>query len=286
MLNPLSKKVSFPWKFFLLLNLMLIIGKCTLFAQDLLMTEGARSAGMGRCSVALTGFWNINDNQAGMALVKNFSVGANYEERFGMNPLSTKSLAVLYPSRLGVLGAGMDYFGYSQYHEMKFGLAYARIITKHLRAGVKLDFFQSAFGDHYRSDNSETFELGLQYDISKNLTFGGCVFNPVEKSGSSEVYFKLPFIYRIGIAYRFSNDLLVTAEVEKNSDYSFFLVRAGVEYAVRNRYFFRAGLGTGPEIFTTGCGYKLKGFSFDLAAAVHETLGISPQVSLIYSFGS
>lgn len=276
--NPPGKYLLFAW--------LLLFACNSLFAQNLLLPEGARNAGMGQCSAALTGFWNINGNQAGMALVKKFSTGINYEERFGMSQLSTKTIALVFPSHLGVLGVGMDYFGYSLYHEMKFGLAYAKAITPHLRAGLKLDFFQTAFGDHYGSDNNVTFELGIQYDISKNLTLGGSVFNPIPKSGSSEIYFKLPMIYRIGAAYRFSKNLLVTAEVDKNSDLSFYEVRAGVEYAVKNRYFFRTGLGTRQEIFTTGFGYKLKGLSFDLAAIVHQALGISTQVSLIYSFGS
>ena len=275
-----------PGKYFCFVLLMLFTGTCSVSAQDLLSVEGARNAGMGACSVALSGFWNINSNQAGMARVQNFSAGINYEEHFGMSQLSTKSIALIYPSEFGVIGASMDYFGYSLYHETKFGLAYAKIITPHLRAGLKLDFFQTAFGDHYGGDNIVTFEFGAQYDISKNLTFGADVFNPIPKSGSSEVYFKLPSIYRIGLAYRFSKNLLVTTEVDKNSDLLFYEVRAGVEYVVQNRYFFRVGLGSQLEIFTAGFGYKLKGFSLDFAAVVHQTLGVSPQVSLIYSFGS
>ena len=285
MLFPFFKKASLTLKCFLFLAIA-FAGNRSLFAQDLLMPVGAGSAGMGHCSVALSGFWNINNNQAGMALVKDFSVGINYEERFGMSSLSTKSIAVLYPTNWGVLGASMDYFGYSLYHEAKFGLAYARIIGSHLRTGLKLDYFQTAFGDHYGSDNDLTFEFGIQYDALKNLTLGGYVFNPVPNSNSEEVYYKLPFVYRFGLAYRFSKDLLVTVEVEKNSELSFFQFRTGVEYVVKNQFFFRTGLGTRQEIFTTGFGYKMKGLSFDIAATVHETLGISPQVSLIYSFGS
>jgi opacity protein-like surface antigen len=275
-----------PGKYFYFVLLLLLTGTCSVSAQDLLSVEGARNAGMGRCSVALSGFWNINANQAGIALVKDFSAGINYGERFGMSQLSTKSLAFLYPSRYGVIGASMDYFGYSLYHETKFGLAYAKIITPHLRAGLKLDFFQTAFGDHYGSNNMVTFEIGAQYDLSKNLTFGVSVFNPMPKPESSEIYFKFPLIYKIGLAYRFSKKLLVTTEVEKNSDLSFYEVRAGVEYTIQKCCFFRVGLGTKQEIFSTGLGYRLKGLSFDLAAVVHQTLGISPQVSLIYSFGS
>lgn len=285
MLFPFFKKKALG-KYSLFVLLLLITSKFPLFGQDLLSVKGARYAGMGACSVALSGFWNINSNQAGMALVRKFSAGINYEERFGMSQLSTKSIALLYPARFGVVGASVDYFGYSLYHEIKFGLAYAKVITPHLRAGLKLDFFQTAFGDHYGGNNLLTFELGAQYDLSKDLTFGVDIFNPIPKSGSSEVYFKLPLIYRFGLAYRFSKNLLVTAEVDKNSGLLFYEVRAGVEYAVQNRYFFRVGLGSQQEIFTIGFGYKWKGLSFDLAAVVHQVLGISPQVSLIYPFGS
>jgi len=285
MLFPFFEKKAFG-KYSLFVLLLLITSKCPLPGQDLLSVKGARYAGMGGCSVALSGFWNINSNQAGMARVRKFSAGINYEDRFGMSQLSTKSIAVLYPARFGVMGASLDYFGYSLYHETKFGLAYAKAITPHLRAGLKLDFFQTAFGDHYSGNNLLTFELGFQYDLSKNFAFGADIFNPIPKSGPSEVYFNLPLIYRFGLVYLFSKNLLVTAEVDKNSDLPFYEVRAGVEYAVRNRYFFRVGLGSQQEIFTTGFGYKWKRLSFDLAAVVHQALGISPQISLIYSFGS
>ncbi|MBE0649596.1 MAG: hypothetical protein IH595_02030 [Bacteroidales bacterium] len=279
------KNVPLRGKYSFLVIFILLKSSYILVAQDLLLPKGARSAGMGQCSVALTGFWNINDNQAGMALVKDFSAGINYQERFGMGPLSTKSIAVLYPSHLGVLGASIDYFGYSLYHEAKFGLAYARFLSPNLRAGVKLDYFQTGYGDHYGSDNNLTFELGFQYDISRNLTLGGSVFDPVPKSNFRDVTFKLPFVYQIGVAYRFSKSLLATVEIERNSELSDFELKAGMEYSIENKYFFRTGLGTMQEIFTIGFGYKLKDLWVDIAAVVHQTLGISPQVSLIYSFG-
>jgi hypothetical protein len=270
----------------ILLLVVLLTGPQMVSAQDLLLSKGTRSAGMGQCAVALTGFWNINDNQAGMADVKDFSAGINYEERFGMRELSTKSVALLYPVRWGVLGAGMDYFGYSLYHEMKFGLAFARSFGSRFRAGIKLDYFQTGFGDHYGKANNLTFEFGFQYDLSKNLTLGGFAFNPIPTPGTGAVYFKLPVVYQAGLSYRFSRSLLVTVESEKNARNPNFELRAGLEYSLKNKYFFRTGLGTGREFLSAGFGYRLKGFSLDMAAAAHQALGVSPQVSLIYTLGS
>lgn len=285
MFFPFLKNATLSGRLIQLIVPFLLLGHFTVKAGGLLIPTGAREAGMGRCSVALTGFWGIRNNQAGMALIKDFSVGINYESRFGMDQLSTKSLAALYPSRWGVVGMSMDYFGYSLYHEIRLGLAYARIFGSYLRVGVQLDYFHTAFGNNYGRSNNLTFELGLQSDLTDALTLGAYVFNPVPKKESAYAPIVFPMVFRLGIAYHFSKNLLITFETEKNSNFHYWLFRGGMEYVFREQFFFRAGLGTQQEIFSIGFGYKLKGLSFDLAATLHEALGVSPQVSLIYSFG-
>jgi len=88
------------------------------------MVTGAREAGMGRSSVALTGFWGIQNNQAGIALMDRFGAGIYYEAQFGLTELSTKSAAFMAPVKFGVLGLTFNHFGYSAYNDMKIGLVY------------------------------------------------------------------------------------------------------------------------------------------------------------------
>ena len=245
---------------------------------------GARQAGMGRSSVALTDFWNIQNNQAGISLIERATVGIYYENSFNLSQLSTKSIAAVVPTKFGVFGATFNYFGYSQYNEMKAGLVYARSFGQYFRIGLQLDYLQTTIGDNYGSAGNVTFELGVQSDVTENLTIGAWVFNPVQVKLSSNTSQKYPAIFRFGVGWHILENFIATAEVEKNSQFDPILFRGGLEYGLDEKFFFRAGFSTRQEIFSMGFGLKLKGFKFDISAVMNQSLGFSEQVSLIYQF--
>ena len=163
------------------------------------ITTGARSAGMGRCSVALSDIWSIQNNQAGMALINNISVGLNYGNRFLIKQTGTNNLAVLIPTKYGVAGVSLNYYGYNLYNETKLGIAYARSFGKYLRIGVQLDYLQFALGDNYGKKQGVTFETGVQSDITENVTLGIWVYNPVMIKLADYADERIPAIYRIGM---------------------------------------------------------------------------------------
>ncbi len=72
-----------------------ILVNITVYAGGDSPVIGSRQAGMGRSSVALTDFWNLQNNQAGIALMDKFGAGIYYETQFSLNKLSTKSAAFL-----------------------------------------------------------------------------------------------------------------------------------------------------------------------------------------------
>lgn len=245
---------------------------------------GARQAGMGRSSVALTDFWSIQNNQAGVSLIDKVSVGIYYESSFNISQLSTKSIAAAIPSKFGVFGFTFNYFGYSQYNEMKAGLVYARSFGQYFRLGMQLDYLQTTIGEGYGSAGNVTFEVGVQSDISEKLTLGAWVFNPVQVKLSGNTKQEYPAIIRFGVGWDISENFIATAEVEKNSQFDPILFRGGLEYGLNEKFFFRAGFSTQQEIFTMGFGLALKKFKFDISAGMNQYLGFSEQVSLIYSF--
>lgn len=245
---------------------------------------GARSAGMGRVSVAMTGFWGIQNNQAGIALIENYSVGVHYESRFGLNELSTKSAAIIAPLNFGVLGLSFNHFGYSNYNEMKIGLAYARSFSKYFRIGIQLDYLSTNIGDNYGQKNNVSFEIGVQSDINENITIGAYSFNPIMVKLSDYNQEKIASVFRLGMAYKFDKWLIASFEAEKSSNINPILLRMGIEYNLKSKFFFRAGIASRYEIFTFGFGMKFKYFNFDLAATMHESLGFSPQSSIIFTF--
>lgn len=245
---------------------------------------GSRQAGMGRSSVALTDFWNIQNNQAGISLIDKVSVGAYYESNLNLSQLGTKSIAALTPSKYGVFGLTFNYFGYSQYNEMKAGLVYARSFGQYFRLGVQLDYLQTSIGDNYGTAGNVTFELGIQSDVTENLTIGAWVFNPFQVKLTGSTNQEYPAILRLGAGWHIQENFVATAEVEKNSQFDPVLLRGGLEYVLDEKFFLRAGFSTTQEIFSMGFGLNIKKIRFDISAVMNQSLGFSEQVSLIFHF--
>jgi len=245
---------------------------------------GARQAGMGRASAALTDFWNIQNNQAGIALIDKISCGIFYENRFLINELSMKSAAVVVPTKIGVLGATFNYFGYSMCNDIKVGLVYARSFGPYFRVGVQLDYLKTTLGESYGSKSNITFELGIQSDVTENITIGAFVYNPVRVKLAEYDNEKLPAIFRFGISWKITKSLLTTLEAEKNTAINPIILRGGIEYSIKNKFFIRAGFSTMQEIFSMGFGMKIRFIRFDISAVMHQSLGFSPQSNLVFQF--
>ena len=263
--------------------ILLLFSEITIASGDI-FPLGARSAGMGRVSVAMTGFWGIQNNPAGIALTDKYSVGINYESRFGLNELSTKNVAIIVPLNFGVIGLSFNHFGYSVYSEIKLGLVYSRSFSKYFRIGVQLDYLSTSIGNNYGTKNNVTFEIGIQSDITENITLGAYAFNPIMVKLADYNQEKLASVFRFGVAYKFDTRLIVSLEAEKSSNINPILLRMGLEYNLNSKFFFRGGIASRYEIFTFGFGMKFNHFSFDLAATMHQSLGFSPQSSIIFTF--
>lgn len=245
---------------------------------------GARQAGMGRTSVAITDLWNIQNNQAGIALLDKISVGIYYESRFLVNELSMKSVAVAVPSKIGVLGLSFNHFGYSLYNDMKIGLTYARSFGQYFRIGIQLDYLQTTVGENYGTKSNITFELGIQSDVTESLTIGAYVYNPIQVKLADYNNEKIPAIFRLGVGWKISKNFFATIEAEKNTVINPIILRGGLEYSIKEKFFLRAGFSTMQEIFSMGFGINIKFLRFDISAVMHQSLGFSPQSSLIFQF--
>ncbi|MBN2614977.1 MAG: hypothetical protein JXR71_04725 [Bacteroidales bacterium] len=245
---------------------------------------GARIAGMNNTSVALPDFWNLHNNPAGIACLSVPAIGINYASRFSLKELSTKSLAMVYPVQKSVLGVTVDYFGYALYHEVKAGLVYSRKLGKRLSVGTQLDYLSVAFGEGYANRHRFTFGLGVQYAVTDELRLGASVYNPVGIRYDTLQSLVIPAVFRAGLAYSFSDQLLTTAELEKSSLLGYWNVRAGVEFRPNERFAFRAGTGFYREVFSFGMGYAWKNLKFDIASTVHQQLGLTSQFSILYTF--
>ena len=255
------------------------------FAFDLLNPTGGRAAGMGRSSVALSDFWAIQNNPAGIANLSTMQVGVFYENRFLMKELGYKSAAWAMPINWGVIGVSASQFGYSDYNENKIGITYSREFSPKLRLGMQLDYLLLNYADVYSNRQTFTFELGLQSQITEKVCVGAYVFNPARVDINTSDDYNMPIVMRIGACYSITKDFIGQFEIENNTDYGFSL-RLGTEYRLIDNLNLRAGVQTNPGIFTFGLGYEVSFLTIDLSAQMHEIYGSSLQAGLIFKINS
>lgn len=263
----------------LIIVILLIPG--SIYAKYDNFPSGGRSAGLGRASVTLSGFEAIYNNQAGLVTCKRISAGFYYENHFLLNELSIKSGALIIPTLSGVFGLIISRFGFELYNESKICLAYAKSLGKNFSAGIQLDYIRAFIAENYGSKSIITFEAGFRAQLNKDLIIAAHINNPTAAKLSSYNDERIPAIFRVGTSYAFSKKVLAYLEIEKNINYS-PNIKAGFEYQIIEKTFLRAGIGTKPFIYSFGFGLNYKKIRIDIASSVHNILGYSPQLSLIY----
>ncbi len=246
--------------------------------------SGGRASGMGSATVAMSDFWSVHNNQAGMAFCKEAAAGIYYENHFMVRELGCQSGAITIPCRYGVFGVNIGYSGDALYNTMNTGLAYALTFGSRFAAGIQLDFLRTHLSENYGNRSMATFEAGILTKITEDLTFGAHVFNPVRTKLEEYNDGRVPSVMNAGLCYTFSDILCITAEAYKNSDLPMEFL-SGAEYKFFKNGIIRAGMATNPFRYSFGFGLVLNKLSLDISSTIHETLGYSPQCSLYYTFG-
>lgn len=244
---------------------------------------GAAQAGTGGVSVFTTGIWSTHNNPAGLAKLINPLTGLYIENRFLIKELFFNVGSFALPVKNGGFGIAISHMRLGQYTNTFAGLAYGRQFGESFSAGVRFDCYRVSFGKEYEAGTAVSFDAGIQWEISENVTFACNVFNPtrVKLIGLSDE--QMPSIIRAGFSYKPIPELLLLTEIEKSSS-SVIVFACGMEYAFEDKIFVRAGLGLNSSKFSFGFGYVFSQFSIDVAASWHQTLGFTPQVSLAYTF--
>lgn len=270
----------------LLLLVILILSTSSLFAYDIIHPIGGRAAAMGGSSVASQGLWAMQNNPAGMANLDKISFGLYYENRWFLPETAYKCGAFALPTKFGTLGVSFNQFGSWKYNENKIGLAYAKDFGRYLQIGLQLDYLLLKIGNEYGKFSAFTFELGIQSHVTDKLTLGTYIFNPVnfrfEQTLNHE---KLPIVFRFGMAYQFTKDFVGQCEIEKDTGREGVSLRGGLEYEAIRNLFIRAGVQTNPGILSFGIGYGIRFAQINVAAQLHNELGASVQIGMIFSIG-
>lgn len=243
---------------------------------------GAKAVGMAGACIGLRDEWAVLNNQAGFARLNNLATGFYYENLFMMKETGYRAGVFILPTRSGNFGLGITHFGFREYNESQIGVAYAKMFGPKFSVGLKLNYYHRGFGENYNSVNYLTFEVGIQADLTDQLSIGAHVYNPAGFFFEKEKKELIPSLFRLGLSFSLTKQVLLSIQADKDLFHP-VNIRLGTEIRIADQFFIRAGTTTNPFTNAFGAGIALKKLRMDISGSVHYILGYSIQVSLQYS---
>ena len=242
------------------------------------ITAGAGEAGTGYTCVMKSGFWSSFQNQASLADNKSFAFGINYENRFNISELATRSAGVVMPAGKASLGVLYSHFGYADFARQMAGVSCGMSLSEKMAAGVQIDYFSERTEGEYDDTQAITFEAGILMSPSENIRLGIHFFNPLPNSLRKKY---LPSSVRAGAGIYLNRTLFAGTEVEMSSGNKLIL-RNGFEYEAAKKFWLRGGFCTENTSFSFGLGYLASIVQIDIGFVTHENLGVTSSASLIF----
>ncbi len=252
-------------------------------AQSYLPTSDARSIALGGSKQLIGDAYGVFNNAATLAWIEKPTFVLSSSNRFLLKELAGAGAGFAMPTKYGVFGINVNYFGFNNFNRKFAGLSYTQKMTDNIALSVKADYLQTSIAE-YGNHNSLTADVGVCIKVIKELSFGMNVFNPFMVSGGYYADEKIPTEFSLGMNYQLSDRVLLIAEESKelNSPSRF---HGGIEYKPGNKIFVRGGISTQPFEYAFGAGFILKSFTVDIASVYHAQLGYSPALSLKYALG-
>lgn len=243
-----------------------------------MLSAGAAEAGMNYSCIMKSGFWSSFHNQALLPLSTTASLGLNYQNRFNISELGTRSAGLIVPAGKACFGAIYNHFGYKDLVRHSAGLACGLKLSEKISAGVQADFFSENTSGEYNERRSLTFEAGLIIMPSEKIRIGMHLFNPVPNSLRKSY---LQSSVRAGAGIYLSRTLFACAEAEMVTGNNMKL-KTGFEYEPGKNVRVRGGYSSENNSFSFGIGYLLKSAQIDLGFTTHDRLGVTSSASIIF----
>lgn len=252
--------------------------------QSLRYPLAAPYSTLSSCSAQQNDVFSFTGNQAALAKTVQPCAGIYAERRFMLADINAYSLAVAIPTKMGNLGMQVNYSGFKNFTENKFGFAYARSLGSKLDIGVQFNYYGYRIPG-YGNASAIYAEAGALFHVSNKLNAGIHLYNPVGTKLGKDGSERLAYAYKFGLGYDASESFFVSGEIIKEEDRP-VNVMAGVQYQFAKRFFARAGFLSESTTAFAGAGVSWKNVRVDVSGSYHPQLGVSPGVLLITNFGN
>ncbi len=242
------------------------------YAQD--FASGARARSLGSGCTADTSSWSLFNNPAGIASLKQAVILITDEKIYGIQEIKSFSAGGIFPVKKQVLiGVSVSYQGYKWFNDQQIGIHAAHKKGPYSLA-ISFLLWQRIAGETFR----ETYpmcNIGGTMAINKQLQIGLHINNV---SNTQNAVQTLPLRIKGGILYKVSNDVLLYADIIKQSNSNVF-VCSGLEYRMHKNFYLRTGLQLKPMRLHGGAGFSNKRLSIDYSFSWQQPVGSKHQLS-------
>jgi len=253
--------------------------KCASGSDPYIIPAGAQEAGMSYSCIMKQGFWSSFQNQALLAANGTLRFGFNYENRFNITELGTRTAGAIIPAGRTVFGILYSNFGYRDFHRHTANISCGMNLSQKLSAGIQIDNFLEIAPGEYSNLHILTFEAGIIFVPSEKTKIGIHIFNPLP--GSLRKCY-LPSSIRAGAGLFLNEMLFASAELEAVTGRD-LVIRTGFEYRLGKIFSLRGGFSSENSSFSMGMGFEFRSITIDLGFRTHERLGISSSFSMIFN---
>jgi hypothetical protein len=261
---------------FLLIVLLCLISNFCFAQQDSFTRISARAAGLGYANATLKDGFGAFHNPASLAFVRTTELNLSFENRFGLDELSTLSAAGMVAGKWGTSALALSRFGGELFNIQRAGFSFSNEFGL-ASLGLRFNYDQFNIQDFGRM-GVFSIDFGGMATLTSQLHFGAYIrnLNQASFSGFSEEY--LPTILNLGLAYQPTTGVMLLTEIEKDIDFPANL-KAGVEYVIRDILIARGGYQSRPAAPHFGIGLIQPAWQLDYALQRHLYLGYIHQFS-------
>jgi hypothetical protein len=238
---------------------------------------GARTMGIGNSSACLHDPWSLTSNIAGITEIDGTTASVSYNAYPSFKPFNRQSAVVLTPLNVGVVGLGVYKFGDATYNEQIVSGGYANQFGL-ASLGIKINYIQYS-AENFGSRGVLTVSLGGIARITPKFFVGSYITNVNQPHLDDETGETIPTRMYLGIAFKPTEKVYLTAEIEKDLDV-LSVFKGGFEYRFNKRFLARTGFNVHPDAGFFGLGFTPKKLQVDYAVQYQLQTGINHQLSL------
>lgn len=227
--------------------------------------------------------YNGFSNPANVGFISDTRFSFQYENRFSLKELSTKSISLVLPAKFSNISFATSYFGYSAYNEILIGLGFSRNFSDKFSLGLQLNYFTaySFASDQYFG--SVFPQLGLNLKLTPDLHVGFSSFNPFQSYYSSDINrARIPSIFSLGGEYYFVPELVFRIQMDKELS-SNYRLSSGFEYAMLDALTLKIGAYRADYLVPClGMKAVMSRFEIHINTELHPLLGLVSMASVQY----